>query len=115
MLEKAIKVLKCTEPEQIPGMLNGRKITSFFHCIMGDQSDVCVDGHAYSIWVGDRLTMKQVPNIGKKLYQTITDDYIFATKIINARHNLNLKHLSGSVYHLEHLEAYPWRVRFVLL
>ena len=91
MLEKAIKVLKCQEPEQIPGILNGRKITSFFHCIMGDQSDVCVDGHAYSIWIGDRLTMKQVPNIGKKLYQTITDDYIFATKIINARYQLNLK------------------------
>ena len=91
MLEKAIKVLKCEEPEQIPVILNGRKITSFYHCIMGDQSDVCVDGHAYSIWVGDRLTMKQVPNIGKKLYQTITDDYILATKIVNARHNLTLK------------------------
>ena len=91
MLEKAIKVLKCEEPEQIPVILNGRKITSFYHCIMGDQSDVCVDGHAYSIWVGDRLTMKQVPNIGKKLYQTITDAYILATKIVNARHNLTLK------------------------
>ena len=91
MLEKAIKVLKCEDPEQIPVILNGRKITSFYHCIMGDQSDVCVDGHAYIIWIGDRLTTQNVPTIGKKLYQTITDDYIFATKIINARYQLNLK------------------------
>ena len=91
MLEKAIKVLKCEDPEQIPVILNGRKITSFFHCIMGDQSDVCVDGHAYSIWIGDRLTMKQVPSIGVKLYRIIVADYVQATYIINARHNLTLK------------------------
>ena len=94
MLEKAIKVLKTEnnlDVDLIPGILNGRKITSFYQCIMGDQDDVCVDGHAYSIWIGDRLTMKQVPNIGKKLYKTITDDYIQATHIINARYKLNLK------------------------
>ena len=73
---------------------------------MGDQDDVCVDGHAYSIWIGDRLTMKQVPNIGKKLYKTITDDYIQATYIINARYKLTLK-LSGSKYHLECMEENP--------
>ena len=91
MLTKAIQILKCSEPEQIPGILNGRKITAFYHCIMGDKGHVCVDGHAYSIWIGDRLTMKQVPNIGKKLYQTITDDYVQASYIINARYQLNLK------------------------
>ena len=91
MLAKAIQVLKCEEPEQIPGILNGRKITSFFHCIMGDQSDVCVDGHAYCIWIGDRMSMQNVPSIGKKLYQTITNDYIQACQIINARYQLNLK------------------------
>jgi len=90
-LKKAIKVLECTEVDEIPGILNGRKVTAFFHCIMGNQDVVVVDGHAYSIWVGDRLTMKQVPNIGKKLYKTITDDYIQATHIINARYQLTLK------------------------
>ena len=90
-LKKAIKVLECEELEEIPTILNGRKITAFFHCIMGNQDAVVVDGHAYSIWIGDRLTMKQVPSIGIKLYRTIVADYVQATYIINARHNLTLK------------------------
>ena len=87
MLAKAIQVLKCEEPEQIPGILNGRKITSFFHCIMGDQSDVCVDGHAYCIWIGDRMSMQNVPSIGKnciKLSLTITFKRVrLSTLVIN--------------------------------
>ena len=90
-LKKAIKVLECEELDEIPTILNGRKITAFFHCIMGNQDTVVIDGHAYSIWIGDRLTMKQVPSIGIKLYRTIVADYVQATYIINARYNLTLK------------------------
>ena len=64
-------------------MLGGQvKIIEFYHCIIGEQ-DVCIDGHAYSVWFGERLTMKQVPNIGKILRQRIKDDYMIATQFIN--------------------------------
>ena len=46
-------------------------------------NDVCIDGHAYSVWFGQRLTMKQVPNIGKKLRQQIKTDYVDACAFIN--------------------------------
>ena len=44
---------------------------------------MCIDGHAYSIWFGERLTMKEVPNIGKKLRERIKEDYITVTDWIN--------------------------------
>lgn len=80
-LAKAIAILEsddlCYEI-----ILSGPKVIEFYHCIIG-VTDVCIDGHAYSIWFGERLTMKQVPSIGKKLRQTIKDDYIAATQFIN--------------------------------
>ena len=94
MKAKAIKVLEADDDHSdldIATILNGRKITAFFWCIMESHSDVCIDGHAYSIWFGDRLTMKEVPNIGKKLYASITGDYIAATDLINERDGGNLQ------------------------
>lgn len=91
MLEKALLILQCDDIAEIPSILNGRKIRAFYECIVGNDDAVVVDGHAYSIWVGERLTMKQVPNIGVKLYANITADYIQATKEINAKFNMNLK------------------------
>lgn len=88
MKAKAIKVLEAGDEDgglDIATILNGRKITAFFWCIMESHSDVCIDGHAYSIWFGDRLTMKEVPNIGKKLYASITSDYVAAAEFINER------------------------------
>ena len=90
MLEKAIAVLECDSETEIPTILNGRKIRAFYECIMGYKESVVVDGHAYSIWIGERLTMKQVPNIGVKLYANITADYIAATKEINDKFNTHL-------------------------
>ena len=90
MLDKAIAILQCDNIADIPDILNGQKIRAFYECIIGKSDAVVVDGHAYSIWIGERLTMKQVPNIGKKLYANIVADYISATHEINARFNLNL-------------------------
>lgn len=80
-LAKAVNILDYAfeSPEQL---LNGPKVTEFYHCIVG-YNDVCIDGHAYSVWFGERLTMKEVPSIGKKLRQTIKDDYMAATRFIN--------------------------------
>lgn len=90
MLVKAVNILQCDNISEIPGILNGRKIRAFYECIIGKSDAVVVDGHAYSIWIGERLTMKQVPNIGIKLYANITADYIQATKEINDKFNTNL-------------------------
>ena len=91
MLEKALLILQCENIADIPSILNGRKIRAFYECIIGNDDVVVVDGHAYSIWFGERLAMKQVPNIGVKLYKSIADDYIQATQEINSKFNMNLK------------------------
>ena len=90
MLLKAVNILQCDNISEIPTILNGRKIRAFYECIIGKSDSVVVDGHAYSIWIGERLTMKQVPNIGIKLYASITADYIAATQEINDKFNTNL-------------------------
>ena len=56
-------------------ILSGPKLREFYRCIMGF-TDVCIDGHAYSIWFGDRVTLANVPSIGKKLRKQIKDDYL---------------------------------------
>lgn len=74
---KAAKILSenITDRDALLATLKGPKLCEFFNCILGDSGDVCVDGHAYSIWVGDRITLANVPSIGKKLRQTIKADY----------------------------------------
>ena len=81
-LAKAVDILNSCH-NRYEELLKGPKIIEFYHCIIGE-SDVCIDGHAYSVWFGERLTMKQVPNIGKILRQRIKEDYITATEFINA-------------------------------
>ena len=91
MKEKAIKILNSKEDiyfDEIINILNGPKIIEFFNCIM-QKKDVCIDGHAYSIWFGERMTMKQVPNIGKRLRERIKSDYLDATEWINLEMNTN--------------------------
>ena len=82
MKQKAIDIL--TRDLPIVEVLNGKKIIEFFNCITNTAlNDVCIDGHAYSVWFGQRLTMKQVPAIGKKLRSQIKTDYRDATSFIN--------------------------------
>lgn len=78
---KAIQILEGADIEET---LNGRKVTAFHKCILGDSSSVCVDGHAYSIWLGERVPTNKTPSIGKKLYESIADDYRKATDLINS-------------------------------
>jgi len=81
----AILANKVSDRAELLAILKGPKLCEFFNCILGDVDDVCIDGHAYSIWVGDRITLANVPSIGKKLRQTIKADYQQAAK------NLGLK------------------------
>ena len=81
---KAARILtdKITNKNELLDILNGPKLQEFFNCILGDSDDVCIDGHAYSVWLGDRITLANVPSIGKKLRQTIKADYKKAAAII---------------------------------
>ena len=103
MRTKAIQILEATSIVDHASILNGRKITAFYECIIGRLDAVCVDGHAYSIWFGDRLTMKQVPNIGKKLYAEIVSDYVEAARILSEPGTLGV----GTVSAFE-VQAITW-------
>ena len=82
MRQKALDILKGSD---IVKTLNGPKIIEFFNCITNPMlNDLCIDGHAYSIWLGQRVVMKDVPNIkAKKLRSQIKTDYRDATAFIN--------------------------------
>ena len=84
MKEKAIDILTTPIGVNIKETLKGKKIVEFFNCITNPLlNDVCIDGHAYSVWFGQRLTMKEVPAIGVKLRSQIKTDYRDATAFIN--------------------------------
>ncbi len=86
MKDKAIRILEGNISD-IETILKGQKITAFYRCIMGSQDTVCVDGHAYCIWFGDRMVLSDVPNIGKKMYAEITSDYVEAARILTESGN----------------------------
>ena len=68
----------------IVDILKGVKVVEFFNCITNPLlDDVCIDGHAYSVWLGSRVPTDKVPNIQGKIRQTIKQDYRDATAFIN--------------------------------
>lgn len=86
---KAYNILKLEDEgtdyhnQAVWDILNGPKLTEFYNCIMGLDDDVCIDSHAYSVWIGDRLTVKNVPSIGVRLRQHIKQAYREAAAIVN--------------------------------
>lgn len=64
-----------TDVDTISAILKGQKVTAFFKCIMGDSDTVCVDGHAYAIFKGQRIPTSKTPKIGKGLYLSIQRSY----------------------------------------
>jgi hypothetical protein len=84
MAQKALTILKLQHPtvEDVATILNGRKITAFYRCILGSQTAVCVDGHAYSIWAGETIRTNKTPKISPRLYEQIARDYIQAAAMI---------------------------------
>lgn len=74
--EKAIKILE-SGAETIPTILeilSGPKLREFASCIAG-LPDCCIDGHAWCIWQGSRVTLADVPSIGVRLRKEIKADY----------------------------------------
>jgi hypothetical protein len=74
---KAVKLLadNVTDHSRIRDILKGPKLVEFYNCITASLPDVCIDGHAYSVWLGDRVTLANVPKIGPKLRAQIKADY----------------------------------------
>ena len=73
---KAIKILESgleTLPTALE-ILSGPKLREFASCIAG-LDDVCIDGHAWCIWQGARVTLADVPGIGVRLRREIKGDY----------------------------------------
>ena len=68
------------ETDTIAEILNGRKVVAFYRSIMGDPDAVCVDGHAYAVWIGERVPTTQTPSIGVKLYADIARAYQLVAK-----------------------------------
>ena len=80
---KAIRILSagCITDADVIKILSGPKLTEFYSCIVGIR-DVCIDGHAYAIWFGERVTLANVPSIGVKLRREIKADYRQAAEIL---------------------------------
>ena len=81
---KAAAILALTAEDlltdTIAEILNGRKVVAFYRSIMGDPDAVCVDGHAYAVWIGERVPTTQTPSIGVKLYADIARAYQLVAK-----------------------------------
>ena len=77
---KAIRILQagCLTDADVLAILSGPKLREFYSCIVGIPGEVCIDGHAYSVWAGDRITLANVPSIGIKLRRQIKADYATA-------------------------------------
>ena len=67
--------------DQTVTILNGKKIVSFFKNIMGDETEITIDGHARNIYYNDRqgLTTPNT-NIRKLEYLDIQKAYQRASK-----------------------------------
>ena len=82
--QKAIDILslnmESADAEAIQTILSGQKVVSFYRSIMGDKENVCVDGHAYAIFLGERIPTTKTPSITPKLYETIQRAYCLVAK-----------------------------------
>jgi len=76
---KALRILSGIAPLEV---LGGLKVRAFYGCIMGNDS-VCIDGHAFAIWKGERIPTTKTPKISPKLYDAISADYRKAANTIN--------------------------------
>jgi len=83
---KAVRILESgleTLPTALE-ILSGPKLREFASCIAG-LDDVCIDGHAWCIWQGSRVTLADVPSIGVRLRREIKADYAQAAADLGLR------------------------------
>lgn len=95
---KALVILEGAAPLEA---LGGLKVRAFYSCIIGGD-DVCIDGHAYAIWRGERISTRSTPKISAKLYAAIAADYARAAATINS--------VLGTTYRPYQVQAITWLV-----
>lgn len=95
---KALTILEGVAPLEV---LGGLKVRAFYSCIIGG-GDVCIDGHAYAIWRGERISTSSTPKISAKLYSAITADYARAAATINS--------VLGTTYRACQVQSITWLV-----
>ena len=73
----ARKAERIREGETPLDVLRGNKVRAFYHCILNPRSSehVCIDGHAYAIWQGERTNLDETPSLSDNLYLAIERDY----------------------------------------
>jgi hypothetical protein len=95
---KALAILEGAAPLEV---LGGLKVRAFYSCIIGGD-DICIDGHAYAIWRGERISTSSTPKISAKLYSAIAADYTKAAATINS--------VLGTTYRAYQVQAITWLV-----
>lgn len=96
--QKALQILAGAQPLDV---LGGLKVRAFYSCILGE-SAVCVDGHAYAIFLGQYVPTTKTPKISPKLYASIAAAYGQAAATINS--------VTGSSYSAAQIQAITWTV-----
>jgi hypothetical protein len=83
-VRKAERILAGRNPAIV---LQGPKVRAFWHCIAQPDSTlaVCVDGHAYSIWAGQRLALDDIPPFNERMYTRISGDYAAVASHVGIR------------------------------
>jgi hypothetical protein len=99
---KAIACLQEVSRDGHLKILNGLKVQAFYLSILGDTDAVCVDGHAYSIWLGERVSTTDTPKITPKLYETIADDY--------RKCAAKIREITGEYLYPAQIQAITWVV-----
>lgn len=70
--------------DEILALLSGPKLREFASCIHG-LDDVTIDGHAWCIHQGGRVSLKDVPAIGVRFRREIKEDYRTAASELGLR------------------------------
>ena len=85
-------------------ILTGNKRLEFYNCIYRPHlDDVCIDGHAYSVWLGTRVVLSKTPNLDAKgLREQIKQDYRDACAFLNEE--------LGECYTAADVQAITWVV-----
>jgi hypothetical protein len=79
---KALAILNGADPLAV---LKGPKERAFFACLADDATDaVTVDGHAYSVWAGQRVLTTQL-QIGARAHRLVAADYRRAAALCGLR------------------------------
>lgn len=97
--QKALAILAGAQPLDI---LGGLKVRAFYSCILGNNEAVCVDGHAYAIWLGSYVPTTKTPKLSPKLYESIAAAYAQAAQTING--------VMGTAYSAAQIQAITWTV-----